>query len=75
MSSLRDWHAYRRKNACPFRPGQTPFLTERSTCRANLAQRCTEGRYRHARDQWLRAAQSIPVNIAESSTEYDVDVD
>ena len=25
------------------------------------------GRYRHARDQWLRAAQSIPLNIAEGN--------
>ena len=26
-----------------------------------------EGRLRHARDQWLRAAQSIPLNIAEGN--------
>ena len=26
-----------------------------------------EGLYRHARDQWLRAAQSIPLNIAEGN--------
>jgi hypothetical protein len=26
-----------------------------------------EGLHRHARDQWLRAAQSIPLNIAESN--------
>jgi len=25
------------------------------------------GLYRHARDQWLRAAQSIPLNIAEGN--------
>jgi len=25
------------------------------------------GRHRHARDQWLRAAQSIPLNIAEGN--------
>ena len=25
------------------------------------------GPYRHARDQWLRAAQSIPLNIAEGN--------
>ncbi|MFN6128638.1 MAG: four helix bundle protein [Planctomycetota bacterium] len=24
-----------------------------------------EGLHRHAHDQWLRAAQSIPLNIAE----------
>ncbi|MFN7734547.1 MAG: four helix bundle protein [Pirellula sp.] len=27
--------------------------------------RSLEGFHRHARDQWLRAAQSIPLNIAE----------
>ena len=26
-----------------------------------------EGLHRHARDQWLRAAQSIPLNIAEGN--------
>ena len=26
-----------------------------------------DGHYRHARDQWLRAAQSIPLNIAEGN--------
>jgi len=26
-----------------------------------------KGSYRHARDQWLRAAQSIPLNIAEGN--------
>jgi four helix bundle protein len=26
-----------------------------------------EGLYRHARDQWIRAAQSIPLNIAEGN--------
>ena len=29
--------------------------------------RSLEGLYRHARDQWLRAAQSIPLNIAEGN--------
>jgi hypothetical protein len=28
------------------------------------------GLHRHARDQWLRAAQSIPLNIAEGRTIY-----
>jgi four helix bundle protein len=26
-----------------------------------------DGLHRHARDQWLRAAQSIPLNIAEGN--------
>jgi four helix bundle protein len=26
-----------------------------------------KGKYRHARDQWLRASQSIPLNIAEGN--------
>jgi four helix bundle protein len=26
-----------------------------------------KGQFRHARDQWLRAAQSIPLNIAEGN--------
>jgi four helix bundle protein len=29
--------------------------------------RSLEGLHRHARDQWLRAAQSIPLNIAEGN--------
>ncbi|KLU01151.1 hypothetical protein RISK_006720 [Rhodopirellula islandica] len=29
--------------------------------------RSLEGPHRHARDQWLRAAQSIPLNIAEGN--------
>ena len=29
--------------------------------------RSLEGLYRHAQDQWLRAAQSIPLNIAEGN--------
>jgi four helix bundle protein len=29
--------------------------------------RLLEGLHRHARDQWLRAAQSIPLNIAEGN--------
>ena len=29
--------------------------------------RTLEGLHRHARDQWLRAAQSIPLNIAEGN--------
>lgn len=29
--------------------------------------RTLEGLHRHARDRWLRAAQSIPLNIAEGS--------
>ncbi len=31
------------------------------------ASQSLEGLYRHARDQWLRAAQSIPLNIAEGN--------
>ena len=33
--------------------------------RAFEASQSLEGLHRHARDQWLRAAQSIPLNIAE----------
>ena len=39
------------------------------------ASQSLEGLHRHARDQGLRAAQSIPLNIAESSTEYDAEID
>jgi four helix bundle protein len=31
------------------------------------ASRSLDGLHRHARDQWLRAAQSIPLNIAEGN--------
>ena len=31
------------------------------------ASQSLEGLHRHARDQWLRAAQSIPLNIAEGN--------
>ena len=31
------------------------------------ASRSLEGLHRHARDQWLRAVQSIPLNIAEGN--------
>jgi four helix bundle protein len=36
---------------------------------ANAFERSSElsGLHRHARDQWLRAAQSIPLNIAEGN--------
>jgi four helix bundle protein len=33
------------------------------------------GVHRSARDQWLRASQSIPLNIADGSTEFDPDSD
>ena len=34
---------------------------------AFASSRSLEGLHRHARDQWLRAAQSIPLNIAEGN--------
>ena len=34
---------------------------------AYASSRSLEGLHRHARDQWLRAAQSIPLNIAEGN--------
>jgi hypothetical protein len=33
------------------------------------------GLHRHARDQWLCAAQAIPRNIADSSADYDAAID
>jgi four helix bundle protein len=36
------------------------------------ASQSLEGLHRHARDQWLRAAQSIPLNIAEGNGKRSV---
>jgi four helix bundle protein len=42
-------------------------LSNDYVARSFEASQSLEGLHRHARDQWLRAAQSIPLNIAEGN--------